>query len=332
MSKGKLNARDAEIERLYQIAISEPLDQKVEKSIAAFKLYEPAALTWDMFEPWFHGCTSHGKDSGVARRLQEMSGVAAKWYNSHTTIDPPELIRFGRETHPDTIVSYPKIPMLQMLAEKKGTGPPTRISRWCCEMYKENGCYGQIKVFGVRATESGNRKANWRLWTPLRDDRSWVLNPILYWTDADIWEFTHRENIPYCKLYDEKDANGEKIFTRLGCIGCPMGGRKGRMAEFERWPGYEKAWKNAFKKFWNNWHGVPIIRERWVSMEGKWPFRPIAGERTETQYVEKAKRDEKGFWTYRRWYDLKEYTCWEDLWDWWMENEEQPAGCAMGQF
>lgn len=68
-----------------------------------------------------------------------------------------------------------------------------------------------------------------------------TLNPIIEWTDTDVWEFIHEYNIPYCSLYDEG-------FSRLGCIGCPMARRSGREKEFARWPRYEKLYINAFEK------------------------------------------------------------------------------------
>ena len=68
-----------------------------------------------------------------------------------------------------------------------------------------------------------------------------TVNPIIEWTDADIWEFIRGEGIPYCELYDDG-------FTRLGCIGCPMAGTTGREHEFLRWPKYQAAYLSAFEK------------------------------------------------------------------------------------
>lgn len=67
-----------------------------------------------------------------------------------------------------------------------------------------------------------------------------MVNPIVDWEDADIWEFIRAENVPYCGLYDEG-------FKRLGCIGCPMAS-KGRKVEFARWPRYKQLYLNAFAK------------------------------------------------------------------------------------
>ena len=102
----------------------------------------------------------------------------------------------------------------------------------------------------------------------------------------------------------------------------------GRRKEFARWPQYEKAWQRAFDGFWKRWHGVPLERPRWVSTVGKWPLRPIAGER------EEARDGEPGFWTLRRWYDLRGFETWQDLWRWWMEELPEPDDddCQMGLF
>lgn len=66
-----------------------------------------------------------------------------------------------------------------------------------------------------------------------------TVNPIIDWTDADVWEFIKAHGIPYCSLYDEG-------FTRLGCIGCPMARQHGREIEFARWPKYKDAYIRAF--------------------------------------------------------------------------------------
>ena len=68
-----------------------------------------------------------------------------------------------------------------------------------------------------------------------------VLNPIIDWTDEEVWDFLHGKDIPYCKLYDEG-------FKRLGCIGCPMGTIKHRQMVFERYPKYKDAYIRCFQR------------------------------------------------------------------------------------
>lgn len=66
-----------------------------------------------------------------------------------------------------------------------------------------------------------------------------TINPIIDWTDREVWDFIRAEGIPYCSLYDEG-------FARLGCIGCPMARQHGREREFARWPKYKTAYLMAF--------------------------------------------------------------------------------------
>lgn len=95
-----------------------------------------------------------------------------------------------------------------------------------------------------------------------------VVNPIIDWTDGEVWEFIKEYNIPYCKLYDEG-------YKRLGCIGCPMGSVEHRMQEFERYPKYKQAYIRAFDRMIEerNRGGVPTDseeRQRSLSVVPKW--------------------------------------------------------------
>ena len=50
------------------------------------------------------------------------------------------------------------------------------------------------------------------------------------------------KHIPYCQLYDEEGI------TRIGCVGCPLASSSKILAEFKRWPQFEKAYLWAFEK------------------------------------------------------------------------------------
>ena len=79
--------------------------------------------------------------------------------------------------------------------------------------------------------------------------RKTTVNPIVDWTDEDVWEFLNDvAKVPHCELYDEG-------FTRLGCIGCPLQGREGMLRDFERWPGYKRLYIKAFDKMIANHPG-----------------------------------------------------------------------------
>lgn len=172
--------------------------------------------------------------------------------------------------------------------------PPTRIARYCCEKLKESGGDGRMCVTGVRWEESYTRKNNnglvnvhskvlarkleenedfrtekhggvvlindnddsRRLIESCYTRHKTTVNPIIFWTEKEVWEYIREFNIPYCKLYDEG-------FHRLGCIGCPMARRNGREKEFARWPKYKAAYLRAFEEMLK-------VREAKGKIDGSW--------------------------------------------------------------
>jgi len=246
---------------LYKMAVAQPLEFKIQQAVKLLQFHEPPE--------GYYLAYSGGKDSGAILELATMAGVKFEAHYNVTTIDPPELVRFIKREHPEVVFNRPKKALFTRLAERTN-GPPTRLARWCCEEYKEQGGNGRFKIIGVRTEESARRKATWKQ-VIANKNRGHILCPVLYWTDADIWEFHRLCNLPYCELYDQG-------FTRLGCIGCPLAGPKNQRKEFDRWPKYEEAWKRAFRRFWDRWHGVPTNKggrryfEDFGSWEGLWDW------------------------------------------------------------
>lgn len=254
-------------EDLVKRALAQPLDDKIARSIGLLRMYASVAERTTGKPIWL--AFSGGKDSCVIKQLAVEAGIPFEaWYNQ-TTIDPPELVRFIREHHADVLWNKPKMPLLRMLSEQP-KGPPTSLMRWCCERYKEGGGKGRLRVIGVRVSESARRKAIWKEFIPVSGGGG-MLAPICYWTDEDVWSFIRSRNLPYCSLYDDG-------FKRLGCVGCPLAGKKGQDREFARWPGYEAAWKRAVFRFWDKWHGVPNKKgerryfEDFGSAQGLWDW------------------------------------------------------------
>lgn len=69
--------------------------------------------------------------------------------------------------------------------------------------------------------------------------RKTVINPIITWSDEDVWEFLNTvAKVPHCELYDQG-------YKRLGCIGCPMSNTE---AELERYPKYRQSYIRAFER------------------------------------------------------------------------------------
>lgn len=88
---------------------------------------------------------------------------------------------------------------------------------------------------------------------------STIINPILSWSEKDIWEFL--------KFYDCKSNPlyqcGHK---RIGCIGCPLHNKKGMRRDFRQYPKYYYNYIRAFDRL------VKLLNEkglnpRWQSGE-----------------------------------------------------------------
>lgn len=137
---------------------------KVQVAIDRFKTFEPMAG-----EDGYYLAFSGGKDSSVIKAIADMSGVKYEAHYTHTSVDPPELVRFIKENHPDVMVDMPRYPddyknpklagrqitMWNLIPEKKM--PPTRITRYCCQELKESKGEGRFVVTGVRWAESVKR-------------------------------------------------------------------------------------------------------------------------------------------------------------------------------
>ena len=235
-------------EGMYQMALAVPLQEKIESAIALIRSMESQAL--QLSEDGFYVAFSGGKDSIVMERLFKLAGVKYKAYYNNVTIDPPELVHFIKREYPQVTWNNVGKHLVSYMADNKVCGPPTRLIRWCCEIYKEQGGIDSFRAIGVRAAESARRKGLWKIVATDRNTSRPILCPILYWTDADVWQFIRDNEMKYCSLYDEG-------YTRLGCVGCPMSGPTGMARDFKRWPRYEAMWKRGFKVYFDKYKGVP---------------------------------------------------------------------------
>ena len=231
-------------------ALQMPLDFKIRKAIALLKSYKE--LTDASTPPVL--CFSGGKDSVCIKALADMAGIEYQAIYSVTSIDPPELIRVIKRYHPDVKFSYKidprsgKIDSFFRHMIEYGVFP-TRINRWCCDVFKHNAVHHDVKIIGVRAAESTARANRWKPVTRWNNGKELALTPILYFTDEDVWNFIKQNNLPYCELYDQG-------FKRLGCIGCPMASAEMKAREFARWPRYEQLYRKTFAEIWKRRAGT----------------------------------------------------------------------------
>ena len=232
-------------------------------------------------------------------RLAQMAGIRFEAHYHLTTVDPPELVQFIRRDYPQVVIDRPALSMWQLIPKKQI--PPTSKARYCCEVIKECGGEGGFTVTGVRWQESAGRanrgfaeilgrnvKKRQEIYLNCDNDElrrqvetcvmkgKRVLNPILDWTEEDVWLFIRKYQVPYCELYDQG-------FRRLGCIGCPKASFKNRVREFERYPGYQKAYIRAFERMIQVRRDAGKTDGNWSSGEAVFHWWLYGGSKSESQ-------------------------------------------------
>lgn len=79
-----------------------------------------------------------------------------------------------------------------------------------------------------------------------------MLNPIIDWSDNDVWDFLRYYKCQSNPLYQCGN-------NRIGCIGCPMQGPEKMKKEFSSYPVYKqnyiKAFERMVKKHSDKWKG-----------------------------------------------------------------------------
>lgn len=243
------------------------------EQLAIARLQDAARLSEHRYKKPLMVTYSGGKDSQVLVALAERAGINFEVVNSHTTADAPETVYFIRKQFKAmekrgikcsiVMPQYKDKPVSMWTLIPQKLMPPTRLVRYCCDVLKENTGKNRFIATGVRWAESARRKNSRGVMELMHKDPAkriilmgdndekrqlfetcnlkgkMTVNPIVDWSDDDVWDYTHSEHLPINPLYCE----GQK---RVGCIGCPAAGRGGRQREFMRWPAYEKMYISAF--------------------------------------------------------------------------------------
>ena len=242
---------------------------------AIMRLQEASQMSLAFYEFPLVITISGGKDSSVCLELAKRAKIPYEVVHNHTTADAPETVYFIRRDFErieaqgiKCTLNYPiykgmRTSMWDLIPQK--LMPPTRLVRYCCNVLKESGGKGRFIVTGVRWAESAKRANNRGVLEVLHKDKEKrivlnndndesrrlfeactikakrVCNPIVDWADEDVWDYIQSEHITTNPLYQEG-------FKRVGCIGCPMAGTKGRQFEFARYPKFKDMYIRAFDK------------------------------------------------------------------------------------
>lgn len=270
------------------------IDRLTAEALAFIRRAEPLALKMDA--RGIYVAFSGGKDSQVLLALAEMAGVRHHAEMQLTSVDPPQVVRFVRENYPQVHLNRPRTTMYKLIIRKHIL--PTRVIRYCCSEFKEFAGRGSVTATGIRRAESARRKKrtavemnggsfdiNGEELVELDENTFFsaerketvhcvgnkdkvIINPILDWTDADVWGFLDYHGIPHCSLYD-------RGYKRIGCILCPMATRKNAEKDLRNFPRFvEKVYLRAIRTLRTQGYYADFLDEYevldwWLSKKNK---------------------------------------------------------------
>lgn len=221
--------------------MTQELQKKVDRAI---KLIQSASKIATEHGQPLEVAYSGGKDSDVILELTKMANVPYRAIYKNTTIDPAGTIKHAQDMGAEII--RPKYSFLKLI-EKNGL--PTRYYRFCCSKLKEYKIL-DYAIIGIRSEESPKRAKRYkepeqcRVYSKKVKARHYF--PILNWTKEDVAEFLEERRVKCHPLY--YDENGAfHTERRLGCLGCPLAGKKERISSFKKYPNLVKLYVRGAK-------------------------------------------------------------------------------------
>lgn len=173
---------------------------------------------------------SGGKDSTVTSDLvmKALGNESIVHIYGDTTLEYPTthtyMERF-RKRYPATPVLIAKNQDQSFNDLCKKVGPPSRVMRWCCTVFKTgaitktiDAAFGDIPkiltFFGLRRLESKSRSNYERDTDESKIKRQSVASPIIDWTAFDDWLYILGNHLDFNDAY-------RLGFSRVGCWCCP---------------------------------------------------------------------------------------------------------------
>lgn len=224
---------------------------------------------------------SGGKDSAVTSDLvtRALSDPYIVHVFGDTTLEFPSTIEYAkrfREDHPLAIFKVARNNEQDFIEVAKEIGPPARMMRWCCSMFKTGPISRAFKslyadrpiltFYGIRKGESIARSKYNRVEDnadAVKIRRQKVAAPIFEWTDADVWLYILSEKIDFNDAY-------RLGYERVGCWCCPNNNERAQFLSQIYMPDRMGSWRSFLIDFAKQ-IGKPDP-EVYVD-EGKWKAR-----------------------------------------------------------
>ena len=197
---------------------------------------------------------SGGKDSTVTADLavKALSNPSLVHIFGDTTLEFPSTIEYAhrfRDAHPDAIFQIAKNDEQNFYDVCEDIGPPARMMRWCCSMFKTgpitrviNSLYRSQQIltfYGIRKSESVSRSKYNRIEDnadAVKIQQQTVASPIFFWKDIDIWLYLIAENVDFNDAY-------RLGYDRVGCWCCPNNNQRAQFLSKIYMPEQSKKWR-----------------------------------------------------------------------------------------
>lgn len=196
---------------------------------------------------------SGGKDSTVTADLaiKALSDPSLVHIFGDTTLEFPMTIEYAkryREDNPKAIFKIAKNREQDFYSVCEDIGPPARMMRWCCSMFKTgpitrvlNSLYRDkyiLTFYGIRKSESVSRSKYNRVEDnpeAVKIQKQTVASPIIDWKDLDVWLYMLGEKVDFNDAY-------RLGYDRVGCWCCPNNNNRAQLLSKIYMPEQSKKW------------------------------------------------------------------------------------------
>ena len=203
---------------------------------------------------------SGGKDSTVTADvvIKALSNPSLVHIFGNTTLEFPYTLEYAeryRKNHEQAIFQIAQNYEQEFYNVCEDIGPPARMMRWCCSMFKTgpitrviNSLYRNQQIltfYGIRKSESVSRSK----YNRVEDDaesvkiqQQTVASPIFFWKDIDVWLYMLAEDVDFNEAY-------RLGYDRVGCWCCPNNNQRVQFLSRIYMPEQSKKWRNFLIDF-----------------------------------------------------------------------------------
>ena len=203
---------------------------------------------------------SGGKDSTVAADLavRALKNASLVHIFGDTTLEFPltlEYVERYKADNPKAIFKMARNDEQDFFKVCEDIGPPARMLRWCCTMFKTgpitrtiNRYYRDCEIltyYGIRKCESVKRSKYNRVEDSadtIKIRKQKTASPIFLWKDIDIWLYILGEDIDFNDAY-------RLGYDRVGCWCCPNNNDRAQYLSHIYMSDKSTEWRNFLVRF-----------------------------------------------------------------------------------